>query len=179
MKKCPAVGGDGPYPGSWTACQREEDRISVHVSADSWEQIRPFSNPRVLWQDCRGQILQPLRSGFKTSSKSLKPTLFSSLENADLSCECVRFQQKFTCTPSWQHGTLCLFPLQLPPLSTYRGKFVFSPGSLQQGTSLLYLETTLILLCAMLEIGGDRKRRKNGHIHWNTTGPSMPLWDSQ
>lgn len=36
---------------------------------------------------------------------------------------------------------------------------------LQQGTSLLYLKTTSLLLRATLETGGDLKSRKNSHTH--------------
>lgn len=66
--------------------RREQNFWSTsHISVDSCEQICPFSNSGVHWQDCRGQIPQPGMWGFKTSSKSLpKPTLSSSLENAEL-----------------------------------------------------------------------------------------------
>lgn len=71
--------------------------------------------------------------------------------------------------PFWQQGTLHLFPLQIPPSSARMGNLCFH---LQQGTSLLYLKTTSLLLCATAGIWGDHKQRKHGHRHWrcNSSG---------
>jgi len=52
MKKCPVEGGEGGGTISRQLSSLPERRgqnfcSTSHVSADSWEQIRPFSNSRV------------------------------------------------------------------------------------------------------------------------------------
>lgn len=145
-KKMSAKGGKKHISrqlSSLTERRGQNFRSTSHVSADSWGKICPFTNSRVHWQDCRHQIPQPHMSGFKTSSKSFKPFLSPTLENTELT---------YSVSVS---GSSSNSPMRPPD----------SMAPLLSPT--LYLKTSLILLCANLEVGGDLKRRKNSHVHWN------------